>query len=88
LSRNSIVAMMRGVSCPLATWIATSSDPKVNTRKDSASVMTVPYIACAPDCASAPTCQSSHSSRRRMNGATRRTRTMAISGTDHNADLR
>ena len=35
LSRSSVVAMIRGVYCPPATWIATSSEPKVNTRKES-----------------------------------------------------
>ena len=35
LSRSSVVAMMRGVYCPLATWIATSSEPKVKTTNDS-----------------------------------------------------
>ena len=35
LSRSSVVAMMRGVYWPPATWIATSSEPKVKTRNDS-----------------------------------------------------
>ncbi len=40
-SRSSVVAMMRGVSCPLAIWIATSSEPKVNTTNVSVSVTMV-----------------------------------------------
>ena len=39
---------MRGVYCPLATWIATSSEPKVKTRKDMFAVMTVSSVARAP----------------------------------------
>ena len=31
LSRSSVVAMIRGVSWPLATWMATIIEPKVNT---------------------------------------------------------
>ena len=41
LSRSSVVAMMRGVSWPPAIWIATSSEPNVNTTNDSVSVMVV-----------------------------------------------
>ncbi len=41
LSRSSVVAIIRGVSWPLATWMATSKDPNVKTRNDSASEMTV-----------------------------------------------
>jgi hypothetical protein len=39
LLRSSVVAMIRGVSCPPATWMATSSEPKVNTRNEIVSVM-------------------------------------------------
>jgi len=48
LSRSRVVAMMRGVYCPLATWIATSSEPKVNTRKDKFAVMMVSSVVRAP----------------------------------------
>ena len=41
LSRSSVVAMMRGVSCPPAICTATSSEPKVKTRNDSVSEMMV-----------------------------------------------
>ena len=41
LSRSSVVAMTRGVYWPLATWIATSSEPNVKTTKERLSVMTV-----------------------------------------------
>ncbi len=41
LLRSSVVAMIRGVSCPLATWIATRSDPKVKTMNEIVSVSTV-----------------------------------------------
>ncbi len=34
LSRSSVVAMMRGVYWPPAIWMATSSEPNVNTRND------------------------------------------------------
>ena len=34
LLRSNVVAIIRGVSCPLATWIATSNEPKVNTIKE------------------------------------------------------
>ena len=33
--------MMRGVSWPPATWIATSSEPNVKTMNDSVSVIVV-----------------------------------------------
>ena len=39
LSRSSMVAIIRGVSCPLATWIATSIDPNVKTTKASVNEM-------------------------------------------------
>ena len=48
LSRNSVVAMMRGVYCPPATWIATSSEPKVKTRNDRFIVMRVSSVDRAP----------------------------------------
>src|SRR3954447_2161330 len=35
LSRSSVVAMMRGVSCALAIWIATSSELKAKTMKET-----------------------------------------------------
>ena len=41
LLRRSVVAMIRGVNWLLATWSATNSEPNVNTRNDSVSVMTV-----------------------------------------------
>ena len=44
-----MVAMTRGVYCPPATWIATSKDPNVNTRKDSDSVTIVSSPERAPD---------------------------------------
>lgn len=47
-SRSSVVAITRGVSWPPAIWIATSSEPKVKTRKDSDSVMTAWYMVVAP----------------------------------------
>ena len=34
LSRKSVVAMIRGVYCPPATWMATSRELKVNTIKE------------------------------------------------------
>jgi len=87
LSRRSAVAMIRGVSWALATWIATSSDPNVNTRNESASVTTVWNIACAPSSARIGF-QLSQSSRMRSNGMVASTTTMAMNGTTHNADLR
>ena len=39
LSRSSVVAMMRGVYWPPATWIATSSEPKVKTMNERLRVM-------------------------------------------------
>ncbi len=42
------MAMMRGVYCPPATWMATRSDPKVKTMKDSENVTTALNIAFAP----------------------------------------
>ncbi len=58
LSRSSVVAITRGVSWPPAIWMATSSEPKVKTRNDSDSVMTVWYIVVAPDTPSPVTFQS------------------------------
>ena len=80
--------MIRGVSWPPATWIATSSEPNVNTRNDRASVMTVWYSACAPDRASAVSSQSSQRSSQRRIGAMPNTNAMAMSGTVQSADLR
>ena len=48
LSRSSVVAMIRGVYWPPATWMATSSEPNVNTRKERFSVITVSSIDRAP----------------------------------------
>ncbi len=39
LSRSRVVAMMRGVYWPPATWIATSSEPKVKTMNEMLRVM-------------------------------------------------
>ena len=47
-SRSSVVAMMRGVSWPLAIWIATSSEPNVKTTNESVSVMSVWNRVWAP----------------------------------------
>ena len=41
LSRSKVVAMIRGVICPLATCIATSSEPNVKTTNDRFAVTTV-----------------------------------------------
>ena len=48
LSRSSVVAMIRGVYCPPATWIATSSEPNVKTRKERFNVTTVSSMDRAP----------------------------------------
>ena len=40
--------MMRGVSWPLAIWIATSSEPNVKTTNESVSVMMVWNSVWAP----------------------------------------
>ena len=53
LSRSSVVAMMRGVYWPPATWIATSNEPKVKTRNDRLSVMSVSSNDRAPASGSA-----------------------------------
>ena len=47
-SRSSVVAMMRGVSCPPAIWIATSREPNVNTTNVSVSVTSVWNRVWAP----------------------------------------
>ncbi len=86
--RRSVVAMIRGVSWPPATWIATRSEPNVNTRNDKVSVITVWYSAVAPVGSSPPSRQRSHSSNARSTGASSSTSAMATSGTVHNADLR
>ena len=88
LSRSSVVAMIRGVSCPPATWIATSSEPNVNTRNDSVSVMTVWYNDCAPAGSNPTRRQRSQLSSPRSMGARSSTRTIAMIGTVHSADLR
>ena len=80
--------MILGVSCPPATWIATSSEPNVNTRNDSVSVMTVWYSPAAPAGAMSVSSQPSHASRMRSSGATANTIAMAMSGTVQSADLR
>ena len=48
LSRSSVVAMIRGVYCPPATWIATSSEPNVKTRNERLIVTTVSSRDRAP----------------------------------------
>ena len=80
--------MILGVSCPPAIWIATSSEPNVNTRNDRVNVMTVWYSPVAPAGASAVSSQPSHLSRMRNSGDTASTSAMAIRGTVQSADLR
>ena len=80
--------MIRGVSCPPAIWIATSSEPNVNTRNDSASVMIVWYIACAPETPSSAICHPSQASMRCTMGAVTSSIAIAMIGTVHSADLR
>ena len=48
LSRSSVVAMIRGVYCPPATWIATSSEPNVKTRNERFIVTTVSSMRPRP----------------------------------------
>ena len=48
LSRSSAVTMMRGVNCPLAICTATSSEPKVKTRNDRCSVISISIAESAP----------------------------------------
>ena len=48
LSRSRVVAMMRGVYWPPATWIATSSEPNVKTMNERLSVMKVCSWSRAP----------------------------------------
>ena len=45
LFRSSVVAMIRGVSCPLATWIATINELKVKTMNAIDEVITKSAIA-------------------------------------------
>ncbi len=80
--------MTRGVICPPATWIATSSEPNVNTRNASVSEMTVWSIACAPDTASPPNSHPSQASRWCRIGVTASSIAIATIGTVHSADLR
>ena len=80
--------MIRGVSWPPATWIATSSEPNVNTRNDKVNVITVWYSAVAPAGSSPPRRQRSQASNARSAGASSNSSAMATSGTVHNADLR
>ena len=48
LFRSSVVAINRGVSWPLATWITISSDPNVKTMKAVVRVSTVFSASVAP----------------------------------------
>jgi len=48
LSRSSVVAMIGGVYCPPATWIATSSEPHVKTSNERFNVITVSSNDRAP----------------------------------------
>jgi hypothetical protein len=48
LSRNKVVAMIRGVSWPLAIWMATISEPNVKTINESVSVMIVCRAVSVP----------------------------------------
>ena len=48
LSRSNVVAMILGVNCPPATWMATRREPKVKTMNVSVSVMIVSIISVFP----------------------------------------
>ena len=88
LSRKSVVAMIRGVNCPPAIWIATNSEPNVKTRNDSVSVITVWYSDWAPDMPKPVIRHASRLSRTRSTGATASTNKMERNGTIQRADLR
>ena len=55
LSRSKVVAMILGVSCPPATWIATRREPKVKTMNVSVSVTIVSRMLRVPDALQPPT---------------------------------
>ena len=50
LSRSSVVAMIRGVSCPLAICMATSREPKVKTMKAVALLLAIFRSKPSPFC--------------------------------------
>ena len=88
LSRSSVVAMMRGVSWTPATWIATSSDPNVNTTNESVSVIVVWYSACAPETDSPDKRHFSHASTTRSTGAKTSTARIESRGIVQSAERR
>ncbi len=87
-SRSSVVAMMRGVSCPLAIWIATSSDPNVKTTNESVSVMMDWNSVWAPATASPVRSHVTKRSSRCSNCMTAIASSTAMIGTTHRAERR
>ena len=82
--------MILGVSCPPAIWIATSSEPNVNTRNDRRQrddrLVQRPARRPAPVRVS---CQPSHASRMRSERRhVANTIAIAMSGTVQSVDLR
>ncbi len=88
LSRSSVVAMMRGVYCPLATWIATNSEANVKTSNDSVSVMTALESALAPSSPSPYPTQLSRPSSASTMSLNTRSATPAATGTIHSDERR
>src|SRR6187455_602089 len=87
LSHSSVVAMIRGVSCELATWIATSSEPKVNTTNDNAAVTMSSSVARAPVGDKSRKCQPSQGSIDRRILEVTRASGIVTMGTTHSDDL-
>src|SRR5262245_450292 len=85
--RSSVVAMMRGVICALATWIATSNDPNVNTTNDRVAVTTSCRVASAPLTDNDSRFHSNHGSIQRNNLVSRKAKGMVTKGTTQSEDL-
>ena len=91
LSRSSVVAMMRGVYWPPATWIATSSEPNVKTRNERFIVMKVSSSVRAPVTDNAvergrvvgPAARDQPGARRMDQAMEQRVEASANSGTSH-----
>jgi hypothetical protein len=80
--------MIRGVSWPLATWIATSMEPKVNTTNDIVAVISPWSIASAPWALKPKKLHPSQWSRSRNSRAVMNSSGIAMNGTIQSEDLR
>src|SRR6267154_4888633 len=86
--RSSVVAMIRGVNCALATCIATSKEPKVKTTNESVAVTKACSTVCAPAALKLRKRHPSQGSNPCTNRLKASANGMATKGTTQSDDLR